>query len=759
MDVGKFVLKNRKKGMVLILIITIIFLSIIYFKGIDYQFDEKGFFPENEVVKTNERIRNEYTNEYLVPLLVISKDGNILNKDDLIEILQVEEKIYVAMNVTPLSIADVISSSFLSLNNISDQSYENKIKMMNIVKNEDIQKLIQFPFFPKKYISLLLSKDFNGKDANATIISILLNGSLLENEERATENESIIYEIAEGEHGNIKISVLGGATIIDRIMKENTRSLSILLPLSFLLLIAVLVFIYRNLKDVLMSLMGLCLVIIWMIGLGSLLNYSFDPLITSIPVLMVGLGIDYSIHIKKRMDEEENERRAINSIFLSLLLSAITTSIAFLSNISSSIPTLQHFGIMSSFAILSCLFIMLFLMSYRTSNKRKDKKIAKRVAIYVNKFRKGIVISAILITILLSYSATTIRAEFNITNFLPEKMEISQDIKYLINNFEAAEGEEAVIVIHGNITDPEMLLKIHEVEKNVEDDKYVAEYGVTSIISLMQDYATKTLYDIRYNETFEKKYELYFENGLPRENTEWREIKELYDLLYTISPSDIRRILHAGDGYDETLIRISTNTGKEEKNVTFLYNELRNDAKYIPGAIVSGGIITGYVVLKALRNSQMESLSITLFLSFFILTLVFYRIGKSLSIGIISTIPVIFSAIWIIGTMAILDIPLTITTITVASLAVGLGIDYSIHMTHRFIEERDAERVMRSTGSALLGSALTTIAAFGLLSLSFLPPLKMFGISISIAIFYSFISCVFILPAILEIRQSSKFFQ
>jgi len=758
-DVGKFVLKNRKKGMVLILIITIIFLSIIYFKGIDYQFDEKGFFPENEVVKTNERIRNEYTNEYLVPLLVISKDGNILNKDDLIEILQVEEKIYVAMNVTPLSIADVISSSFLSLNNISDQSYENKIKMMNIVKNEDIQKLIQFPFFPKKYISLLLSKDFNGKDANATIISILLNGSLLENEERATENESIIYEIAEGEHGNIKISVLGGATIIDRIMKENTRSLSILLPLSFLLLIAVLVFIYRNLKDVLMSLMGLCLVIIWMIGLGSLLNYSFDPLITSIPVLMVGLGIDYSIHIKKRMDEEENERRAINSIFLSLLLSAITTSIAFLSNISSSIPTLQHFGIMSSFAILSCLFIMLFLMSYRTSNKRKDKKIAKRVATHVNKFRKGIVISAILITILLSYSATTIRAEFNITNFLPEKMEISQDIKYLINNFEAAEGEEAVIVIHGNITDPEMLLKIHEVEKNVEDDKYVAEYGVTSIISLMQDYATKTLYDIRYNETFEKKYELYFENGLPRENTEWREIKELYDLLYTISPSDIRRILHAGDGYDETLIRISTNTGKEEKNVTFLYNELRNDAKYIPGAIVSGGIITGYVVLKALRNSQMESLSITLFLSFFILTLVFYRIGKSLSIGIISTIPVIFSAIWIIGTMAILDIPLTITTITVASLAVGLGIDYSIHMTHRFIEERGVERAMRSTGSALLGSALTTIAAFGLLSLSFLPPLKMFGISISIAIFYSFISCVFILPAILEIRQSSKFFQ
>jgi len=153
----------------------------------------------------------------------------------------------------------------------------------------------------------------------------------------------------------------------------------------------------------------------------------------------------------------------------------------------------------------------------------------------------------------------------------------------------------------------------------------------------------------------------------------------------------------------------------------------------------------------------MESLIITLLLSMIILIFVFYMKGKSFLLGLISTVPVILSAIWIMGTMAILGIPLTITTITVTSLAVGLGIDYSIHIMHRFIEERDEEKVIYSTGPALLGSALTTISAFGLLSFSFLPPLRMFGMAVSIAIFYAFISAVLILPAIMEWVSSSDF--
>jgi len=756
-DLGNFIIKNRRRGLIVIALVTIFFLSLISTKGLKYEFDEENFVPDNIVVKTNERIRNEYSNEYLVPSLVIAKNGNVLDKKNLIKMLEVERRVYENMSVKPLSIADVISSAFLALGNSSSNTYYDKINVMKNVSNEDIKSLLNLPFFPRQYLSLLLSEDFDGDRAEATIISISLNESLFENEKAARENESIIYGIMERDDENLRISVLGGETILKNIMRENTRSLSILLPLSLFLIILVLAFIYRNLKDAIISLLGIFLAIIWMIGLGSILGYTFDPLITSIPVLMVGLGIDYAIHIRKRI-EDNDASIAIKSIFPSLFLSALTTSIAFLSNFISTIKVLKHFAVLSSFAIFSCLFIMLFLASYEGEKRRGI--YMEKTAFSIKKYKKGIVISTIFITIMMAYSARGIEAEFNITGFLPEKMQISKDIKYMISHFQVAQGEEAVVAIDGNITDPSLLKKMHEVEENIKDDKYVAKYGVLSILSLMEDYATKSLYDTRYNKSFAGLYEKYFENGVPKNETGWRDIKELYEILRTISSSDIKRVLH--DGYDECLIRVETNTGKTEENITLLYNQLKEDVAPLEGkgkVIISGGVISGYVILKAFRSSQMQSLLITLLLSLIILISVFYMEGKSLILGFLSTLPVVLSAIWIMGTMALLAIPLTITTITVSSLAIGLGIDYSIHMVHRFIEEKDGEKVIRSTGSALLGSALTTIAAFALLSFSFLPPLRMFGIAVSIAIFYAFISAVFILPAIMEWIQSSEFFK
>jgi predicted RND superfamily exporter protein len=78
-------------------------------------------------------------------------------------------------------------------------------------------------------------------------------------------------------------------------------------------------------------------------------------------------------------------------------------------------------------------------------------------------------------------------------------------------------------------------------------------------------------------------------------------------------------------------------------------------------------------------------------------------------------------------------------------------------MVHRFIGERDEEKMLKSTGSALLGSALTTVAVFGLLSFSFLPPLRMFGMAVSLAISYALIAAIFILPAIMYWLRSSEF--
>ena len=95
-------------------------------------------------------------------------------------------------------------------------------------------------------------------------------------------------------------------------------------------------------------------------------------------------------------------------------------------------------------------------------------------------------------------------------------------------------------------------------------------------------------------------------------------------------------------------------------------------------------------------------------------------------------------------------------TITISSLTIGLGVTYGIHISHRFIEELAKSNIeqasfttVQSTGISLFGAAATTIAGFGLLTFSLMPPLQQFGEITALTILFAFISSVFILPSFL----------
>ena len=107
--------------------------------------------------------------------------------------------------------------------------------------------------------------------------------------------------------------------------------------------------------------------------------------------------------------------------------------------------------------------------------------------------------------------------------------------------------------------------------------------------------------------------------------------------------------------------------------------------------------------------------------------------------------------------MALLDIPYTLVTSIITALSIGIGVDYTIHVIHRYREEyfrlrnpeRAAIRTLATTGSALLGSALTTALGFGVLIASPLQASQHFGITATITIVYSLgvVSALLVLPA------------
>jgi len=100
----------------------------------------------------------------------------------------------------------------------------------------------------------------------------------------------------------------------------------------------------------------------------------------------------------------------------------------------------------------------------------------------------------------------------------------------------------------------------------------------------------------------------------------------------------------------------------------------------------------------------------------------------------------------------------------ITSLAIGLGVDYSIHMGERFVAERDAREsldetlvaTITGTGGALLGSAATTAAGFGVLALALAPPLQRFGLVTGLSIVFAFFACLTVLPCLLVLRERAN---
>ena len=137
------------------------------------------------------------------------------------------------------------------------------------------------------------------------------------------------------------------------------------------------------------------------------------------------------------------------------------------------------------------------------------------------------------------------------------------------------------------------------------------------------------------------------------------------------------------------------------------------------------------MIVNELADSQTKSLLLTLVVATVVLMISFwFENRRPLPWVVLTMLPVALVVFWTYGLMYATGIPFGPVTATLAALAVGIGVPYTIHIARRFEEDRvrfeDLKDALRSTsrhtGGALAGSAFTTMAGFGILMTSTLDP-------------------------------------
>ncbi len=160
----------------------------------------------------------------------------------------------------------------------------------------------------------------------------------------------------------------------------------------------------------------------------------------------------------------------------------------------------------------------------------------------------------------------------------------------------------------------------------------------------------------------------------------------------------------------------------------------------------------------SLMKSQIQSLLIALVL----VTIILIVQLKSITGGLISITPIVLTVLFNFAIMAYFNIPLDNATMMIASIAIGIGIDYSIHFTNRFKEEfarnknatQALEKTLTTTGRAILINALSVAAGFIILLFAQLIPIQRFGWLTATTMFFSSFSAITFLPALILITRA-----
>lgn len=169
---------------------------------------------------------------------------------------------------------------------------------------------------------------------------------------------------------------------------------------------------------------------------------------------------------------------------------------------------------------------------------------------------------------------------------------------------------------------------------------------------------------------------------------------------------------------------------------------------------IAGDTDMALAVNNLIVSSQIMSIIISL-IAVFIIVSISYR---SLVGGLFGVIPLSFALLINFGLMGFLGIKLDIATSMVASIAIGIGVDYTVHFLSRYHNERlksdDLSVVTRNTlmttGKAIIFNAISVAAGFAVLLFSNFNPLVNLGLLVSVTMITSSVASMTILPAMLN---------
>ena len=600
----------------------------------------------------------------------------------------------------------------------------------------------------------------------------------LRNHQNINEIRTVISKYSE----NAKIHLGGIPMIADDMMTYIKNDIVVFGIGVFLFIVATLWLVFRNIKWVIMPLLGCSVSVVIMVGLLGFLGWKVTVISSNFIALMLILNMAMNIHVtvrflqlKKEFPEFSNSQAVLETtkkMFLPILYTVLTTICAFLSLIFSGIKPIIDFGWMMTLgltvSIIVTFFLLPSLLNLFASNedvevKNSEKsKITSALANFTKGNTKLIFSSAVVVIILSVFGISKLEVENSFINYFDEKTEIYKGMKKIDDELGGTTTLDVIIKFPKKEkleTDPDDdFSEWDENEENEDKSTYWFTRNKINKILQVHDYLD-SLPEIGKVLSFGSIIRVAEDlNKKPLQSLE-------IAVLYSKIPKEIKKDIitpYISVENDEARISVRIKDSLKDLRRNDLINKINEELKTKLGLSSEEYKLAGVVILfNNLLQSLFKSQILTLGAVMLGISIMFFVLFRNFILSIIGVVPNFIAAFFILGIIGMLGIPLDMMTITIAAITIGIAVDNSIHYIYRFKEEFEKlndynltiDRCHNTVGIAILNTSITIVFGFSILILSNFIPTIYFGVFTGIAMLLALISVLTLLPKLILVLK------
>ena len=529
----------------------------------------------------------------------------------------------------------------------------------------------------------------------------------------------------------------------------------------------------------------------WTLGIIGFLDYEVTMTVIIVGPILLALGVSYGLHITNRYAEEsgtpeEKMATALQSTGKAVLLSAITTVIGFISLVSTPMAPIKTVGIALAGGIVIVYILTMvmvpnltMLLDLKKPSHPPPKIIEFVVEQPINWAKTTLSIFIILMLTSAFWARPMVEENIDLLDMAPEGQPPILKMKQYSEEFNA--GQIGMLLVDGAVAgdrdddsteNDDPFAKLQDIEMLENRTDRVDRTNAISIVFLMKSVgvsvnlsgtAVLPFCDI-IGGTGEEVCHVIFDREQDQDATFWKVLSTfnteddankrvqifLLDVFYASLTQETRQ-LFINETFQRSLIYIDmpfmnvqeTQTAVDEVNIYAEQN--------YPGGISSSPLIGVAAVTIAVNElivgSQWTSLGFALIATLFTLAVVF----RDPRYALLTTLPVVFTVAmqWLV--MQQMDVTLSLVTVMIGSILVGVGIDFSIHIANRVREQGGTIEAVReactTTGMSLIEAVVVTCLGLATAFFIPIPALKPFVKVIIILLIVAASSALLLLPA------------